>query len=188
MPPLVCAAQPGKSRPGWPGRGLALNGTTTAGPQVIRLDAGHIQLGGRARITRVTGWVSFSGGRSWRRAVVTAIGHGHFRIAFAARPGAYVTLRTSATDTAGSSVTETIQRAYQIDRKAPMRAACQRRGARQARCYALYAPQVAVNAAIAARAAGQPAAAGATTPKGWGAPASSPPTSSRSPATRPQSR
>ena len=166
--PRRCAVQPMMTLD-YHIRGLALNGTTTAGPQVIRLDAGHIQLGGRARITRVTGWVSFSGGRSWRRAVVTAIGHGHFRIAFAARPGAYVTLRTSATDAAGSSVTETIQRAYQIDRKAPMRAACQRRGARQARCYALYAPQVAVNAAIAARAAGQPAAAGATTPKGWGA-------------------
>ena len=40
---------------------------------------------------------------------------------------------------------------------------------RQGRCYALYAPQATVGAALAAQAAGQPAAAGATTPKGWGA-------------------
>jgi hypothetical protein len=95
-------------------RGLALNGTTAAGRQVIGLDAGHIQLGGQARITRVTARVSVTGGRSWRPATVTALGRGQFRITFTARPGSYVTLRTSATDTAGNSVTETIQNAYQI--------------------------------------------------------------------------
>jgi len=94
--------------------GLALNGTTAAGRQVIGLDAGHIQLGGHARITRVTARVSFTGGRSWRPATLTALGRGQFRITFTARPGAYVTLRTSATDAAGGSVTETIQNAYQI--------------------------------------------------------------------------
>ena len=94
--------------------GLALDGTTAAGRQVIGLDAGHIQLGGHARITRVTARVSFTGGRSWQSATVTALGRGQFRITFTARPGAYVTLRTSAADAAGGSVTETIQRAYQI--------------------------------------------------------------------------
>jgi hypothetical protein len=49
------------------------------------------------------------------------------------------------------------------------KAACPRSGPRQARCFALYAPQVSVNAAIAARAAGRPVPAAATTPKGWGA-------------------
>jgi subtilase family serine protease len=38
-----------------------------------------------------------------------------------------------------------------------------------ARCWALYAPQAAVNAAIAEKAAGHPVPPGATTPKGWGA-------------------
>lgn len=33
---------------------------------------------------------------------------------FTARPGAYVTLQTSAADAAGGSVTETIQHAYQV--------------------------------------------------------------------------
>lgn len=95
-------------------RGLALNGTAAAGPQVIGVDAGHIQLGGHARITQVTAQVSFTGGRSWRRATVTALGHGHFRVSFTAPSGAYVTLRTTAADAAGGSVTETIHRAYQI--------------------------------------------------------------------------
>jgi hypothetical protein len=94
--------------------GLALNGTTTAGRQAIGLDAGHIQLGGQARITRVSARVSFTSGRSWQQATVTALGRGQFRITFTARAGAYVTLRTVATDAAGNSVTETIQRAYQI--------------------------------------------------------------------------
>jgi hypothetical protein len=49
------------------------------------------------------------------------------------------------------------------------RVACAPGGPRQARCLALYAPQAAVSAAIAARAAGRRVAAGATTPKGWGA-------------------
>ena len=95
-------------------RGLALDGTTAPGRQVIGLDAGHIQLGGHAPITRVTARVSFTGGRSWRPAAITSLGRGHFRITFRGRPGAYVTLRTRAADAAGGSVTETIQRAYRI--------------------------------------------------------------------------
>jgi hypothetical protein len=49
------------------------------------------------------------------------------------------------------------------------RAACPPCGAQQARCYALYTLQIAVNAAIAAQAAGRPATDEAMTPKGWGA-------------------
>jgi hypothetical protein len=51
----------------------------------------------------------------------------------------------------------------------PMRTACPPAGPRQARCYALWTPQVTVNAAIAALAAGRPVPAAKTTPKGWGA-------------------
>ena len=108
-----CAAQPMMTLD-YHVTGLALNGTTAAGRQAIGLDVGHIQLGGHSRITRVTARVSFTSGRSWRQATVTTLGHGQFRITFTARPGAYVTLRTSATDAAGNSVTETIQNAYQI--------------------------------------------------------------------------
>jgi hypothetical protein len=42
------------------------------------------------------------------------LGGGHFRITVTARPGTYATLRTTATGTAGNSITETIQRGYQI--------------------------------------------------------------------------
>ena len=174
-------------------RRLALDGTTPAGRQVIGLDVGHIQPGTQSRITRVIARVSFTAGRSWRPAAVIAVGGGHFRIIFTARPGAHVTLRTSASDAAGDSITETILRSYQIAagtmaaatpgtdagqaartahaRRQPpgVRMACLPAGPRQARCYALWAPQVTVNAAIAARAAGRPAAAKNTTPRGWGA-------------------
>jgi hypothetical protein len=89
---------------------------------VIGLDVGHIQAGGQARITRVTARVSFTGGRSWHPATITGLGHGHFRVTFTARPGAYVTLRTSAADAAGGSITETILRAYQVAPRAARRA------------------------------------------------------------------
>jgi hypothetical protein len=95
-------------------RRLALDGTAPAGRQVIGLDVGHIQPGGQSRISRVTVAVSFNAGRTWQRAAVTALGGGHFRIAFTARPGAYVMLRTSATDAAGDSINQTIPRSYQI--------------------------------------------------------------------------
>jgi hypothetical protein len=93
---------------------LALNGTAPAGHQVIDLDVGHIQPGPQSRISKATVSVSFNAGRTWRRAAVTALGGGHFRAAFTAKSGAYVMLRTSATDAAGNSITETILRSYQI--------------------------------------------------------------------------
>jgi subtilase family serine protease len=50
-----------------------------------------------------------------------------------------------------------------------MRAACGPARPGYARCLSLYAPQTAVNAALAARAAGKRVPAAATTPQGWGA-------------------
>jgi subtilase family serine protease len=50
-----------------------------------------------------------------------------------------------------------------------MRTACPSARPRQARCYALWTPQVAVDAAIAALAAGRPVPTAKTKPKGWGA-------------------
>jgi subtilase family serine protease len=52
---------------------------------------------------------------------------------------------------------------------ARIRAACRAARPGTVHCGALYAPQVAVNAALAARAAGQWVPASVTTPKGWGA-------------------
>lgn len=92
--------------------GMALNGTTAPGRQVIRLTVGHLQLGGHARITGATVRVSYDGGRTWRNATVTSAGAGNFTISFTAPVHADVTLRTGATDAAGGAITETIQDAY----------------------------------------------------------------------------
>jgi hypothetical protein len=56
---------------------------------------------------------SLDGGKTWRAARVTGRG-GSYAAVFRAPPGARVTLRTSASDAAGGSVTETITRAYQV--------------------------------------------------------------------------
>jgi len=57
--------------------------------------------------------VSFDGGRTWRPAQVRATGHGRFRAVFTAPRSAGVTLRVTAADSAGNSLSETITRAYQ---------------------------------------------------------------------------
>jgi len=94
--------------------GLANNGSTRPGRQLIGISVGHLQLASAARVTGVHAQVSFDGGASWQPASVTRPGGGQFRAAFAAPAGAFVTLRVTATDAAGGSIGETIQRAYKI--------------------------------------------------------------------------
>ena len=107
----ACAAQPLLTlRYGVAGE--ALDGTARAGLQVIRLTAGHFQPAGATRITRAAMSVSFNGGRTWHRARVTGRG-GRYTVVFTAPAGVRVTLRTTAADTAGGTITQTIIRAYQ---------------------------------------------------------------------------
>jgi hypothetical protein len=94
--------------------GLALNGTTAAGPQTVTLSVGHLQLARAMRITGASAKVSFNDGHTFRPAAVTPQGGGRFRICFTAPAGTDVTLRVSATDAAGGSVTETILHGYGI--------------------------------------------------------------------------
>jgi hypothetical protein len=94
--------------------GLSLGGQTRPGHQVIEVTAGHIQLGGSAPITRAGAQVSFDGGRTWRTAALTAQGHGRFRVGFSAPAGVDVTLRVSARDAAGGTITETITNGYAV--------------------------------------------------------------------------
>jgi hypothetical protein len=95
--------------------GMALNGTTAAGPQVLDLTAGHIQpLADTAAVTGAAVQVSFDDGRTWDATHVTSLGRGNYRVTYTAPAGAYVTLRTTATDAAGGSITEAITRGYQI--------------------------------------------------------------------------
>jgi len=93
--------------------GESLHGATRAGPQTIHLSVGHLQLVNGVQVTRATMSVSFDGGTTWHPAKVTGHG-GSYTATFTAPAGAKVSLRTSATDAAGGSVTETLPAAYQI--------------------------------------------------------------------------
>jgi hypothetical protein len=94
--------------------GMSLTGRTRAGPQVIDVTAGHIQLARAAAITGASAQVSDNDGETWQPGTVTAQGHGRFRVAYTAPAGVDVTLRVTAADAAGGSVTETILRAYGV--------------------------------------------------------------------------
>ena len=92
---------------------LSLLEATQPGPQAIHLSVGHLQLVKPIKVTRAAVSVSFDGGKTWHAAQVT--GHdGSYAAAFTAPAGAKVTLRTSAADAAGGSVSEIIANAYQI--------------------------------------------------------------------------
>jgi hypothetical protein len=92
--------------------GMALDGSAPSGRQVLTVTAGHLQLAKASSITGASVRVSFDGGKTWHPASVAPAGGGSFRAVFTAPTGAYVTLRTTARDAAGGSVTETITRSY----------------------------------------------------------------------------
>jgi len=95
---------------------MSMTGQTRPGPQAVEVTAGHIQLGGAAKVTGATARVSFNDGDSWYPARVTAQGGGRFRVTYSAPAGADVTLRVSASDAAGGSIGETIVRGYGVSR------------------------------------------------------------------------
>jgi hypothetical protein len=93
--------------------GLSLHGAAPAGRQVLHLSVGHLQAAAASAIAHAAVSVSFDGGQTWHRAQVSGSG-GHYTATFTAPAGTKVTLRTSAGDAAGGSITETITNAYQI--------------------------------------------------------------------------
>jgi len=93
--------------------GLGLNGAAAPGQQVVRVLVGHLPLARAAKITAATVSVSFDGGKTWRPARMTGAGNSYAAV-FSAPAGTRVTLRTSASDAAGGSITETITNAYQV--------------------------------------------------------------------------
>jgi hypothetical protein len=95
-------------------RDLGLGGTTPAGQQAIGLNVGHIQLASATKITGVGAQVSCNGGNTWQNAAVRAASSGDFTITFSEESGCLVTMKVTATDSAGGSVTETIDNAYQV--------------------------------------------------------------------------
>jgi hypothetical protein len=90
---------------------LNLSGVAPPGPQLLTVTVGHLQLARAIRITRVRVLVSFDGGKTWVRAVVTGRG-GRYRAAFTVPAGRDVTLRVTARDAVGSRITETITNGY----------------------------------------------------------------------------
>ncbi|HEX3492897.1 MAG TPA: hypothetical protein VHU92_26375 [Streptosporangiaceae bacterium] len=95
--------------------GLSVSGATRPGRQQIGLIVGHLQEARSSRISSVRAQVSFNGGRTFQRAGVRRAGRADFRIAFTGGPS-LVTLRVTARDAAGDTITETLPAAYRIAR------------------------------------------------------------------------
>lgn len=92
--------------------GLSLTGTAPAGRQRIVLAVTHLAHAAPSRVTHARLQVSFDNGKTWRRAPVRHLGRGRFLAHFTAAAAQGVTLRLSARDRAGDTITETILRAY----------------------------------------------------------------------------
>lgn len=92
--------------------GLGLNGAAPAGTQTVTVTARHLQLAPSPAIRRARAQVSLDGGRTWTAARVRALRAGRFLVTFTVPRAAQVSLRVTATDAAGNSLTETIMRAY----------------------------------------------------------------------------
>lgn len=145
--------------------GLDLTGTAPAEPQTVALHVGHMALTRGAKVTSVTAQVSFDEGKTWQPATVTGSGSS-YQATFTPPADSFVTLQVTASDAAGGQISETITRAYATGSALPppatgQRPACPQAPAGEMRCFTLYAPQRAVNRAMAA---GMPAK-----PAGWGA-------------------
>jgi hypothetical protein len=93
--------------------GISPTGTTAAGRQRIGLAVDHLQEFRSSRITSVGAQVSFNGGQTWRQATVQRNGPARFSLSFTGSPS-LVTLRVSARDAAGDTITETLPGAYRI--------------------------------------------------------------------------
>lgn len=107
-----CAVQPMMTL-GYSVAGLGPDGATKPGQQAVTITAGHIQLAQRTPVTGAGVQVSLDGGRTWQPAKVQSLGGGVFRATFTAPPSAKVSLRSTARDSAGDGLTETILAAYQ---------------------------------------------------------------------------
>ena len=93
--------------------GLSPHGSTGPGRQAVTITAGHIQLAPHVPVTQAGVQVSFDGGKTWQQAQVRPLGGGRFHASFTAPPSATVSLRSTARDSAGNGLAETILGAYQ---------------------------------------------------------------------------
>ena len=111
-PTHACAVEPMMTL-GYAVAGLSLTGAAPAGAQVVHVTAGHLELANAATVTAAKVAVSLDGGKTWQQATVTGSG-GSYTASFKAPAGAKVSLRTSAADAAGGTITETLINAYRV--------------------------------------------------------------------------
>ena len=115
-PDRACAVEPLLTL-GYAVGALRPDGSTLVGPQGLDLTVGHLQQTAASAITGAT--VQFStDDTTWHDATVTAQAGGVFHAAFTATTddfrGGNVSLRVTASDAAGATVSETITRAYHV--------------------------------------------------------------------------
>ncbi|MEV6877420.1 hypothetical protein [Amycolatopsis sp. NPDC051128] len=115
-PDRSCAVEPLLTL-GYAVGGLRLDGSTLSGPQGLDLTVGHLQQSTASPVTAAT--VQYStDGTTWQDAAVTARGDGVFHADFTATTesfrGTDVSLRVTASDAAGATITETITAAYHV--------------------------------------------------------------------------
>jgi len=107
----TCAVQPLLTL-GYQVAGIGLDGTTAPGAQTVALTVGHQALTlDPSAVASVSAEYSLNNGTTWLPATVTGAG-GSWSLAFDAPAGSYVSLRVSAADAAGGTLTETILRAF----------------------------------------------------------------------------
>jgi hypothetical protein len=94
--------------------GLGLGESAAPGRQVLDFTAGHLQLAPAAAIKDAALQVSQDGGKTWRPVTVTPSGPGSFRASFSDRRAGAVSLRVTASDSAGGTIRETILSAYKV--------------------------------------------------------------------------
>jgi hypothetical protein len=94
--------------------GLGLGESAAPGRQVLDFTAGHLQLAPAAAIKDATLQVSQDGGKTWRPVALTPSGPGSFRASFSDRAAGAVSLRVTASDSAGGTIRETILSAYKV--------------------------------------------------------------------------
>jgi len=92
------------------------NRVDPAAPVTLELETSHLVT--RApRVSAVSLQMSIDGGAHWQSLVLRKAGHDQWRVtlpASALPPGSTVSLRTSAVDTAGNAVTQTIHAAFLV--------------------------------------------------------------------------
>lgn len=106
--------------------------TTSAGPDdviaaghaaTVDVTVGHQRGAADSPVTAFAAEVSFDGGQNWQDVPVTALGNGDYRLHYDQpeldRTDGFAALHVQATDAAGSSIDQTITRAYPLTVTAP---------------------------------------------------------------------